>query len=211
MEFFIKLLNNCFCSEIMDVIELNTIVDFIQNDSRSAYTVLFKKYANKIYHLALFYYHNKEDAEEVVQEVFLKIWIKRKAIKDPAAFPSLLYTTAKNMIYDSFKKQVHIKAYTEHLKLYSFHKQTQNTEETVIYNELETYYEDLLKRMPEKRREVFILSRKHGLTHQEIADQLNISIRTVEEHIHQSLKYLKKLIEERYQFILISILLLYFI
>jgi RNA polymerase sigma-70 factor, ECF subfamily len=195
----------------MDVKELNTIVDFIQNDSRSAYTVLFKKYANKIYHLALYYYHNKEDAEEVVQEVFLKIWIKRKAIKDPAAFPSLLYTTAKNMIYDSFKKQVHIKAYTEHLNLCDFYKQTQNTEETVIYNELETYYEELLKRIPEKRREVFIMSRKQGLTHQEIADQLNISIRTVEEHVRQSIKYLKKLIEERYQFILISILLLYFI
>jgi RNA polymerase sigma-70 factor, ECF subfamily len=190
----------------MDIKELNTINDFIENDDRSAFALLFQKYSEKIFNLALYYYHNTEDAEEIVQEVFLKIWTKRKTIKNPSGFPSLLYTTAKNMIYDSFKKQIHIKAYADYLRLSDFHNRTQNTEETVLYNELENLYQDLITKMPEKRREVFLMSRKQGLSNHEIADQLHLSIRTVEEHIRQALRYLKKLIEERYQTYIILIL-----
>jgi len=181
------------------------IENFIQRDDKGAYAEIFKLYSNKVYRLAVHYFHNEDDAEEIVQEVFLKIWIKRKSIKSPEAFSSFLYTTAKNMIFDSFKKEVRHKAYTEYLSKSNFHQQTENTEETVFYNDLEKIYTELLEELPAKRKEVFTLSRREGYSNQEIAEKMNISIKTVEEHIYQSLKFLKEIIKKRYEMIILLI------
>lgn len=191
---------------ILDIHDLNIINDFIKNDSRDSFTLLFKRYAKKILNLALYYYNDKEEAEEIVQEVFLKIWIKRKSINKPEAFESLLYKTAKNLIFDSLKKQVHIKAYAEYLKWGEFHYQTKNTEDTIFYNELNHFYNELLEKLPPKRKEVFILSRKEGLSNKEIAAKLQIFVRTVEEHVRQSIQYLKKIINKRYDLLILFIM-----
>jgi len=189
----------------MNLEEKNTISSFIEYDSKPAFTILFQKYSDKIYNLAIHYYNSPGEAEEIVQEVFLKVWIKRKSIKTPEAFWSFLYQTAKNMIFDSFRKQIHIKAYSEYLRLSDFKTQTKNTEETILYRDLNNYYQQLIETMPAKRKEVFLLCNQQGLNHQEIADRMDISIRTVEEHMRQAVNYLRKLIKNRYQEVLILV------
>ncbi|MFW5760900.1 MAG: RNA polymerase sigma factor [Cyclobacteriaceae bacterium] len=176
---------------------------FIRQDDKKSFAELFKRYSKKVFQLALHYFHNEDDAEEIVQEVFIKIWIKRKSIQSPEAFSSFLYTTAKNMIFDSFRKEIKHKAYAEYLSKSSFHKQTENTEETIFYNDLEKIYTQLLEELPLKRKEVFTLSRQQGFSNQEIAEKMNISVKTVEEHIYQSLKFLKEIIKKRYELVIL--------
>jgi len=191
----------------MNITEHQIIEKFISHDDKNAYAELFKRYSKKVYHLAMHYFHNDEDAEEIVQEVFLKIWIKRKSIQHPQAFSSFLYTTAKNMIFDSFKKEIKHKAYADYLSTSKIHQQTDNTEETVFFNDLEKIYTELLEELPAKRKEVFTLSRQEGYSNLEIAQKMNISVKTVEEHIYQSLKFLKQIIKNRYELIILLLLL----
>lgn len=183
--------------------DYHIIEKFIRKDDKNAFGLLFQKYSKKVYGLALHYFHNQDDAEEIVQEVFLKIWIKRKSIHSAEAFTSFLYTTAKNMIFDSFKKEINHKAYAEYLSKSRFHQQTENTEETIFFNDLEKIYTELLDELPAKRKEVFTLSRQEGCTNQQIAEKMNISVKTVEEHIYQSLKFLKQIIKKKYELILL--------
>lgn len=187
----------------MEKEEYHIIQKFLSDDDKNAFAEIFKRYSNKVFQLAIYYYHHEEEAEEIVQEVFLKIWIKRKSIQSAEAFSSFLYTTTKNMIFDSFKKEVKHKAYAEYLRKSNLHKQTENTQETIFYNDLEKIYSELLEELPSKRKQVFALSRKEGYSNQEIAEKLNISVKTVEEHIYQSLKFLKKLIKQRYDLLVI--------
>jgi RNA polymerase sigma-70 factor (ECF subfamily) len=189
----------------MNKAEQDIIEKFIRHDDKNAYAEIFRLYSKKVYHLAMHYYHNEEDSEEIVQEVFLKIWVKRKSIQSPEAFSSFLYTTSKNLIFDSFKKEVRHKAYADYLSKSKFTQQTDNTEETVFFNDLEKIYTELLEELPAKRKEVFTLSRQEGFSNLEIAQKMNISVKTVEEHIYQSLKFLKQIIKKRYELIILLI------
>jgi len=156
-----------------------------------AYDQLYRKYSKKLLYFALGFVDSSEDAEDIVQEVFLIVWRKHSELKIDSSFNSYLFTIAYNSIKKYYRKKGTIK---KHLDLYlnDFTGIINDTNAKIEYNDLVSRLEKIVVTFPERRKEVFKLSRESHLSNQEIADKLGISKKTVENHITSSLKILRE-------------------
>jgi len=167
------------------------LVRSLQKGDIKAFDRLFEKYARRLLYFARGYIGIKEDAEGIVQEVFIKIWENRKEIKEHYSFQSFIFTITYNVIRKYFRAK-----YTEQKYLNLF---LEDFEESVDNTKLEIEYYDILEQvnlaidhLPRKRKEIFKLSREEGLSHKEIARIMGISPKTVENHIHEAIRQIKK-------------------
>lgn len=153
--------------------------------------------------LKLYCYHftrSHDLAENFAQEVFLKIWENRIILDPDKSFPAFIHTVARNMIFNYLRHT----ALTSQYK--TKHTPTTNPREMEESIEANSYMELLhqgIKQLTPRQQEVFRLSRQHHLTQKEIAEQLGISIYTVEEYISISLKALRKYIAKNTDIILL--------
>lgn len=172
------------------LINAELLASGIKNGNTDAFRQFYEMYSRKIYCFSFSYLKSRSEAEEVVQAVFVKIWENRNSIDLSLSLQSYMYKITTNHIYNLFKnKNIHLKVSSES----SFHETTDNsTQEQIYYNNLEENIHGLIEQLPEQRKVIFKLSRFHGLSHEEIASKLNLSVRTVESQIYKSLKYLKK-------------------
>lgn len=174
--------------------DLDDLVSRLKQRDSEAFNLLFFMYAEKIFKFSLTFFNNETEAEDIVQEVFLKIWLKRETIADPTTFNAFIYTIAKNLIFNNLKKNVYRKKYEGYLYSKS-HEGRNYTENVVLHEETKRRIEMALNVLPKKRKKVFLLSRQIGLKNREIADQLNISIKTVETHMSLTLRYLREVLQ----------------
>ncbi len=163
----------------------------IKCDDPEAYKKIYTKYRLKVYYFAFRFLRNRTDAEEVVQEVFIKIWNLRKQINETLSFNSYLFTITKNFIFNLNRNKINHQAFINFL--IPFCSETENnTEESVISNDLEEHLRNAIDKLPPKRKIIFKKSREEGLTYPQIASELNISEKTVESQIRLALKWLKE-------------------
>ncbi|MFV0506904.1 MAG: RNA polymerase sigma factor [Bacteroidales bacterium] len=153
-----------------------------------AFNSLFKTYSSKLYVFALGYLKSKEDAEGLVQEVFIKVWDKRTSLKPELSFKSFIFTIAYNIVKKTFRARAQFRHFadTEVLDYVSV-----ETTEVLDYNSTKNLIFDIVKLLPEKRRMVFVKSRFDGLTNEEIAKEFGISKKTVENHLNLAIKYIR--------------------
>ncbi|MCG8309566.1 MAG: RNA polymerase sigma-70 factor [Cytophagales bacterium] len=170
-------------------------VRLLKKGSPHAFESIFKTYAPKILNFTAKYFEDIQDCEEIAQEVFIKIWNKREAINDPKTFESLLFTIAKNHIYNAIRKKVYQKAFKDK-KTGIIQMETFDPEDEQNFAELFVMIKAITKSLPHQRRKVFILSRLKGYTNKEIAKRLGISINTVETHIRLALKKFREVLKE---------------
>ncbi len=174
--------------------DLDDLIRRMKHDDKEAFNLLFYMYAEKIFKFSLTFFNNETEAEEVVQEVFLKIWLKRNTISNPATFSAFIYTIAKNLIFNNLKKNVYRKKYENYL--YSkIDKSHNDTENEILHEETKRRIAKAIDALPKQRRKVFMLSRMEGLKNKEIAEKLTISLKTVETHMSLSLKYLREVLQ----------------
>jgi RNA polymerase sigma-70 factor (ECF subfamily) len=125
-----------------------------------------------------------------MQEVFMKIWEMRDKIETYASFDSFLYTITYNKSINLIRKKIIERKYVDFLK-----SQSELAEPVVIddlhFLELSSKVDRLVQKLPARQKEVFLLSREKELTYKEIAEELNISKNTVENHMVKALKYLR--------------------
>ena len=166
-------------------------IECLKNDDFSALDALFRKYSGSLYAFALSLTRNPFAAEEVTQLVFLKVWEKRSKINEFLSFKSFLFSVAYNETISWLRKENSEKRrignYTQYIDSI-----TNETEQLVEFRSLELIAENLIAEMPEKRKEIFRMSREQGFSNKEIADKLNISIKTVENQITSALKFLRE-------------------
>jgi len=153
-----------------------------------AFNTLFRKYSNRLYYFAFGYLKSEVESEEVVQEVFTKIWEKRSEIKQELSFKSYLFTIAFNIIRKHFRTKAYL---SEYLKSGISSDQDMQTSEKITFNSLRSYISELIDKMPERRKEIFLKSRFEGLSIKEIAEELKISHKTVENHLTSALKFIR--------------------
>jgi len=145
---------------------------------------------------------NEEDAEDVAQDIFIKIWNQPEIWSSDQYSSSYIYTMTKNHIFNLLKRRQLEQKYQEHaMYVKDTPDFTPNFEKDLYSKELKLMYKMKIDQMPEQRRRIFKLSRFSGKSNQEIAELLNLSIRTVERHIYLALNDLKQI-----PFILIFIL-----
>ena len=169
-----------------DFSELDLLRRLIEGDER-AFDALFRHYSALVYRFSYGYLKSRPDAEEIVQECFLKIWERRGQLRDDLPLKAYLFTTAHHAILNQLRRQQKRQRF-ENYSAGLLPGQVGNEAE---FSELEALYQAALEQLPPRRREIFILSRQQGLSYPEIAGQLNLSVKTVEAQMTQALKFLR--------------------
>lgn len=162
-----------------------------------AFDTIYERYCKRLYGFVLRYIKQEADAEEIVQEVFIKIWEARSRIDVYSSFESFIFTIAYNTTISLLRKRVNEKKYLEHLgSLQQFDNGNEIIDE-IQFNELNEKVQSLLNELSPRQKEIFLLSREEGLTHDEIAKRLNISKNTVKNHMVTALLFLKSNIDSK--------------
>ena len=167
------------------------LVKALKKGDVKAFDKLFFKYGNRIYHFTLGYLKSKEDAEEVVQEVFLRVWRNRKSLKPELSFKAYLFKIAYHYILEFFTRISKQQAYKDKLIGESFNF-TPELEKNIDYQYLLDKVDAIIQQLPGRQQEILIKRRKEGFSVKEIASELDISPKTVENHLTAALKKLKQ-------------------
>ncbi|MEM9673494.1 MAG: RNA polymerase sigma-70 factor [Bacteroidota bacterium] len=151
---------------------------------------IYQQYAKKLFRICLVFVKDEETAAGMVQNIFCSIWERRDTLFVENDWEKYLYRCAKLQYYNHSRNQT---TKEHHLEKYSLQqaRETNATEETVVVQQMTEQVDQLVADMPEKRRQVYRLSRQQGLTNQEIAQHLLISEKTVKNHLTKSLAYLR--------------------
>ena len=172
-----------------------------------AFDTIYRRYIPKLFSFLKGFYASEYQSEEIAQEIFITIWEKRDRLDENLSFCAYIFQAAKNKIYNSYRDKV---KQLEFNNAYSFHVDNGRnyTDEYINYKEAQEYTREIINELPPVQKKIFLLSRNDGLTNGEIAQRLNISRRTVEQHIYKAIKHFKKsmLTKEVYLLIFICIL-----
>ncbi len=163
----------------------------LQKGDRVAFYNIYERYCKRLYGFVLRYIKVEADAEEIVQEVFVKIWESRNKLDAYTSFESFLFTIAYNTTISLLRKRANEQKYLEHLKSIQQIQKTPDLIDEIQFKELNEKVKNLLNELTPRQKEIFQLSREEGLTHDEIAQKLNISLNTVKKHMVNSLSFLK--------------------
>ncbi len=175
--------------------EDNIWVSYLKLGNSRAFEQLFLKYQKKLYHFGYKILKNKEEAENLVQEVFIDIWENREQINEDKSFSGYIFKIAKNKIYNILRKKINEQMYFDYITKHGNKAEELKTEGYFSHKYEETY-EKLINSLPERRKEIFLMSRNDGLTYKEIALKLNISENTVDTQIRNALDYLREKYKE---------------
>ena len=163
--------------------EERELILLLKQSSKDAFTALYKQYWKQVYNFSRLYLTRADAAEEVVQEVFIKVWETREFLREDDHFKGLL-------IFNRHRKNVNEDFYK--VTVLAALEEPYDVEEEIDAHNLQEYIDRLIDELPPRRREIFNLSRKEQKSYKEIALLLNISEKTVENQIGEALKYLKK-------------------
>ncbi len=171
------------------------LILLIQKDDPVAFYNLYERYCRRLFGFVLRYIKQKEDAEEIVQEVFVKIWESRIKIDAYSSFESFLFTIAYNATISLLRKRTNEKKYMEHLLALQHPDDLPDLIDEIHFNELSDRVQVLLNELTPRQKEIYQLSREEGLSHDEIAKKLDISVNTVKKHMANTLAFLKSQID----------------
>jgi RNA polymerase sigma-70 factor (family 1) len=151
----------------------------------------FKEVFDRFYdHLRNYLYYLSGDiewADDALQEVFMVLWEKRNNVQDET-LQSFLFTVGRNLfLKHNRRKAVHLKFE----KLNQEENLTQSAEEDVLDREFDRHLQSAISDLPEKCRTVFLMSKMDGMTNQQIADSLHVSVKAVEKQITKAFKILR--------------------
>lgn len=171
----------------MSILMIEYISSWLQGNE-PAFKQVFDHYYPRLYKYAVRYVKDETTAEDITMQVLARIWEKKHLVKDAGTFENYLFTIARNQITQTWKQQVAAWVSIEHLQEAPI--VTSDTD-VLLTRELEDVYNKSLSDLPEQRRRIFLLHRNDKLTYKQIAQQLDISPKTVENQVGFALKHLR--------------------
>ena len=165
------------------------LIEAIGKNDHAAFNQLFHKYGPMLYAFVVSILKDEPESEEVVQDVFLKIWEKRKELQPGFSFKSYLFTIAYNATKKNYRRKVQETKYKQEIVV-SIGQDPSSDLSAIEYRNLLEYVDTIINRLPPARREIFIMSKKDGLNNEEIAAFLNISEQTVKNQLVAARKFL---------------------
>jgi RNA polymerase sigma-70 factor (family 1) len=172
------------------------LLRLLARDSEYAFAVIFDRHRKRVYNAALVFLKSPEAAEEVVQEVFLRLWQKRKRLPDIHYLNSFIRTVAYNLMVDQFRKTVLEKDYKKQLGRDA--AMVDDADHRVRDNESVRLLQAAIATLPQRQRQVYELARLKGFSQEEIAAALSISKNTVKVHMTAALQGIRSYLASHY-------------
>lgn len=165
-----------------DIFDINKQqLEALREGNYYAFTELYNAYGDMLYSFVLQLTKSPSEAKDIVQEIFLRIWLNRHNIALDKSFKAYLYQIARNLIIDTFRKQVNKISFEQYVNSNHFSEYVNNNiEDKISYDDFIVLLEKAKQKMTERQREIFILSREKDLKTEEIAKILNLSEKTVQ-------------------------------
>jgi RNA polymerase sigma-70 factor, ECF subfamily len=167
----------------------------LKTGDQTAFEMLFRTYYQSLCNYAYTFIQDRDDAEEVVQSTFLSVWEKREALEIHTAVKPYLYAMVRNACLNLLKhekiKQRHVEG-----ELAVAERSVESVTRAVMASELEVRICEAMEQLPEQCRLIFKLSRFEELKYAEIADQLGLSIKTVENQMGKALRIMREQLKD---------------
>jgi RNA polymerase sigma-70 factor (ECF subfamily) len=167
------------------------LAEQLKNGSENAFRTIFNHYAGRIYTFGKSHLKDGIEAEELVQIVFLRLWNSRQNIDSSQNIKAFLFKIAVNAIYDIIRKKNVQQKFQQYIQT-QFNPEIDSTWDEVVFHDMQAQINLLVDQMPTQRKLIFKLSKEQGLSNDEIAEKLNLSKRTVENHLFRAVGFLKK-------------------
>jgi len=171
------------------------LIEKVKTGDMVAFEQLFKKYYNELCGYAYQYFRDRDTVEDIVQDLFYKLWQKRERLEIRSSFRAYLYRAVYNNTLQVLKEKNSLQTIDDQQGNYEVIL-SDEIFETVESKEIHQIIEKTLEKMPERVRKIFELSRFEGLKYREIAEHLSISIKTVEANMGKALKIFRKSLKE---------------
>lgn len=161
------------------------LLEQIKKDDSSAFDEIFRKYYSQLCFFSLKIVKSKEAAEEIVQDLFVQFWEKRKTLDINISLKAYLYRSVYNNSVRQFKSNNKFESIND-----SYNSVEDNFTDLLEKNEIENSVYNCIEELPEQCKKIFKMSRFEELKYREIAEKLNLSVKTVETQMSRALKYL---------------------
>lgn len=170
-----------------------TWVREMQQGGEEAFERLFLAYYDDLCAFAADYVSSPEEAEDLVQNVFVRVWERREALDPQKSIRAYLFKSTRNGALKSLNREQRWPTVQRELQEHSLRGRPGKE---VEFSEMEASVWEAVNALPERRREIFLLSRRHDLTYAEIAELLDISVKTVETQMGRALGFLEEKMTE---------------
>lgn len=178
----------------------------IKLGDEQAFELFFRKYYVRLCAFANKFLNDPEEAKEIVQDVFSKIWEGRDEIDPEDSLKSYVFKIAQNLSINKLRRKKVETAYTEIYKLVYIEHLEFSAHESLLAKELEENIAQAINKLPAECSKIFELSRVEGLKYREIADTLHISVKTVEAQMSKALKSLRLELSDYLTFLIIALI-----
>jgi RNA polymerase sigma-70 factor (family 1) len=165
------------------------LTGLLVSGDESAFTEIYTRYWKRLFTLAANKIHDLEEAEEIVQDIFISLWSRRKLLNVTASLHAYLATAVKYRVITTLNHRYHQHKYADSLRQEGL--LDHSTEQWIEFEELRTRLNKLVSTLPEKCRLVYTLSKDEGHSQKKIAADLKISEKTVEAHLARAMKSLR--------------------
>jgi RNA polymerase sigma-70 factor (family 1) len=176
----------------MDINAINDerlLLHQIAEGDEKAFAIIVSRYWNNIYAQALTYVKSTHHAQDIVQDVFLKVWEKRRTLINVERFDSFLFIIARNHIISELRKKLAHPLEPEFVDAY---KEDGTVPDKILsFKQLQEHLKNAINLLPQQQKTAFLLSRDEGLSYEAIATQMGLSRETVKKHICRALNYLR--------------------
>ncbi len=167
------------------------LLERLRLGSEEVFELLYWQYNERIYHFVYSLLYDKSLAEDITQNIFLKIWERRETIDPEQGIDAYLFTIARHLVYKTTERMLRTELRHNPEETYDIGDGGQAEKELEVIS-LRCYIERLVERLPAVRREIFRLSRFGFLPNKEIANRLSISEKTVETQLYRALRFLRE-------------------
>ncbi|GAA3575977.1 RNA polymerase sigma-70 factor [Snuella lapsa] len=166
-------------------------IDALKEGNKSAFREVIAFYEKRLYAFIFSFTKSKQTTEDILQEVFIKVWTIKETLNTDLAFNAFIYKIARNLTFNHLRKVANQNALRESLwkGINEMHERTENT---IIFNDYEFLVNKLLNDLPKQKRNIFILSKQQGKSNQEIAEELGISQKTVKNHLWKTMQIIRE-------------------
>lgn len=165
------------------------VLELLGQGSEFAFIQLYDKYQKQIYLAALKFLDSREQAEEIVQEVFMDVWLRKEEISSVLNIKAFLYAMAKNLVYKTYRRQGYVQKASEEFARTALIENA--TEDMINSHDYEKLLLNAVSSLSDTQRQIFLMAKEEGLSHKQIAEKLDLTVLSVKSHMKRALREIR--------------------